>query len=433
MTEPVAPAATLRAPRYDGEGRHGVGAHGGPDGADPTASVRRAAELKLSHVEVYLVHAPIPPSQQVESGAGRKLARQMCLIEVVAEDGTRGYGSPSGPYDLGVLERIVNQVIAPHVVGANPFDAEYLWHRLYHGEVSRNLGHRGVGIAALSGIDIALWDLKAKAVGLPLYQLLGGTYHVRGVRTYASSIYWGLPPSRAAEEAAEHVAAGFRAVKLKVGRDFRSDARNIGAIRDAVGDEVEILVDANQSLSRVDALRLLEVLEGHGCYWFEEPISIDDIAGHTMLRAARRSVRIATGENLYTRYAFAELARHDAIDVLQADVSRAGGITEVHRIAQMASCVGVDWNPHTFNDMITVLANLHLVVASPHPAMFEYDVTHNDLMARLTGSALELRDGRLHCPPGPGLGVDYDWDFIKAHRWDGSPSIGVGHGMTLSP
>jgi D-galactarolactone cycloisomerase len=385
--------------------------------------------LKIDSVRALPIHVEIPEQHRVESGAGRKLARQMCLIELRTDDGVVGIGSPSGPYDPGLLRRIVEDVIGPHLVGKDPGDLPYLWHHLYHGEVSRNLGHRGIGVAALSGVDLALWDIRGRAAGQPVHQLLGGRYHVDGVRAYASSIYWDLTPQQAAAEARSWVDRGFTAVKLKIGRDWRRDVRNLTAIRNEVGEAVDVLVDANQALDRRTAHQILAELEHLECYWFEEPLNIDDIEGHRMLCDARRSVRIATGENMYTRHAFAEFVRHGALDVLQADAARAGGISEVQRISDLAACNGLEWIPHTFNDIVTVTANLHLVAASPHPAMFEWDITHNALMTELADLRLELVDGRVQPPERPGLGLEIDWDFVQAHPWDGQPSIGVGHGM----
>lgn len=387
------------------------------------------AIAKIVAVRAHLLSTPIPPEQRVESGAGRKLARQMCLIQVVTEDGLVGIGSPSGPYDLAILGRAVTDVLGPHLLGKDARDTEYLWHHLYHVEVARNLGHRGVGIAALSGIDMALWDLKGKMAGLPLYQLLGGRYHQDGVRVYASSIYWNLTPEQAASEAISVIEQGFRAVKVKVGRHPRQDLANLAAIRSAVGEEIEILVDANQSMTQLDALAFLRGLEDLGCYWFEEPLLVDDIAGHAELRRNRHRVRIASGENLYTRHSFREFVQAGALDVLQADVSRAGGISEVRKISDLAAVNHLDWNPHTFNDLITVVANLHLVTASPHQAMFEWDITYNRLMTDLADLRLEVEGGEVQAPDGPGLGLEIDWDFVHTHAWQGEPAIGDGHDM----
>lgn len=385
--------------------------------------------MKITTVRAHLISTPIPPHARVESGAGLKLNRQMCLVEIETDAGVSGVGSASGPYDLAVLGRIVEHIAGPHLIGRDPADIPHLWHHLYHGEISRNLGHRGVGIAALSGLDIALWDLKGRALEEPLFHVLGGRYHLDGVRAYASSIYWDLTPAQAADEARAWLDEGFTAVKLKVGRAPRNDVANVAAVRSAVGPDVDILTDANQSLDRVSARRMLRALDEHDCYWFEEPISIDDIEGHAQLRALGSNVRIATGENLYTRHSFADYVRAGAVDVVQADASRAGGISEVRRIADLAGCHHVDWNPHTFNDLITVAANLHLVAASPHPAMFEWDITHNDLMTELGNYTLEIDGGKVRPPVGPGLGFEINWDFVRACQWQGEPAIGTGHGM----
>jgi D-galactarolactone cycloisomerase len=353
----------------------------------------------------------------------------MCLIRVRTDEGLEGFGSPSGPYDLGVLDRIVRYVLGPHLIGAELDRHANLWHLVFHGEVSRNLGRQGVGVAALSGIDMALWDLRGKAARVPVHELLGGLYHVNGVRVYASSIYWGLEPDVAARQAREWVDQGFTAVKLKVGREPRRDLVRVQAIRDEIGPDIDLMVDANQSLVRNDAMRMLVALEEAGVYWFEEPLDIADVEGHTLLRSARRTVRIATGENLYTCGAFLPFIRGNAVDVLQADVSRSGGITEVATIAGLARAHDLDWNPHTFNDALTVAANLQLVAASAHVAMFEWDVTFNELMTRLTRTPIQVVDGVLHPPNSPGLGVEIDEDYVEDHLWQGQPSTGPGVGM----
>jgi D-galactarolactone cycloisomerase len=387
--------------------------------------------VKIESVTTSLLHTDIPFDQRVESGAGLKLARQMCLVRITTDTGLVGYGSPSGPYDLAVLQRLIEHVIGPLLVGEDVGEHARLWHHVYKGEVTRNAGNRGVGVAALSGIDMALWDLRGKAAGVPLHELLGGLYHPHGVRAYASSIYWALEPEEAAAQALSWIDRGFTAVKLKVGREPRRDAARVHAIRAAIGPDNDLLVDGNQSLSRHDALWLLGVLEEAGVYWFEEPLDIDDVEGHRLLREAARCVRIATGENHYTSNAFLPFVQAGAIDVLQADVSRAGGITEVATIQAMAKTHHLQWNPHTFNDILTVVANLQLVAASPHPAMFEWDITYNELMTHLTTEPIEVVGGLLHPPAGPGLGVEIDEDFVDAHVWSGERSIGNGHGMRV--
>lgn len=387
--------------------------------------------MKISSVSAHLLHTEIPEEFRVESGAGLKLARQMCLVRIETDSGLVGFGSPSGPYDLGLLKRIVENVIGPHLIGEPVADHARLWHQIYRGEITRNLGTRGIGVAALSGVDMALWDLRGKSAGEPLYELLGGLYHCDGVRSYASSIYWRLEPAEAAAEAMSWIERGFSAVKLKVGQEPRRDMERIFAIREAIGPDRELLVDGNQALSRHDALRMLAGLEEAGVYWFEEPLDIDDIEGHAMLRRAARSVRIATGENHYTCDAFLPFVRGDAIDVLQADSSRTGGISEARAIEALARAHHLQWNPHTFNDILTVVSNLHLVAASPHPAMFEWDITHNDLMTSLTTTPIEVIDGKLAPPSAPGLGVEIDEEYVAAHPWEGQPSIGPGAGLRV--
>lgn len=381
---------------------------------------------KIASVKTHIVHCPIPEHLRVRSGAGLKLARQSAFVEVTTDEGFTGIGPcsfGSASLDLAAAASLLDHAIAPMLIGEDAGAINFLWDKVYYGSITRVLGPRGIGVALLSGVDIALWDIKGKVAGLPIYELLGGGVH-NPVRAYASSIYW-LPPLEAAAVARDYVADGFSAVKMKVGLDYRNDIESLEAIRDAVGPSVDIMVDANQCYSRHLALKVGRELDKYDVLFFEEPLPTDDVDGHAFL-AERLDTRVATGENMYTRWEFLPFIQKQAIHVVQADASRTGGITEAKRIFELAAAHHLYAAPHTFSDALTVAASLHLNASSPNATLLELDRTYNPLMTDLVKHPLHVHDGVVELPQTPGLGVEIDWDFVAAHPYHGEHGIGAG-------
>lgn len=380
----------------------------------------------ITRVTTHLVHCPIPEGARVRSGAGLKLARQAAFVEITTAAGLTGIGPcsfGSASLDLQAAASLLDHAIAPMLIGEDAGRIQYLWEKIYYGAVTRVLGPRGIGVALLSGVDIALWDLKGKELGAPLYELLGGAVN-NPVPAYASSIYW-LPPAEAARQARAYVDEGFRAVKMKVGLDYRNDVASLAAIREEVGTGVDLMVDANQCYSAHLALKVGRELERYDVLFFEEPLPTDDLEGHRFL-AERLDVRIATGENMYTRYDFLPYISQRAVHVVQADASRTGGISEARKINELAAAHHLHAAPHTFSDVLTVAASLHLVAASPNAVILELDRTYNPLMTGLIQNPLHVHDGVVELPSGPGLGVEIDWNFVAAHPYHGQHGIGAG-------
>ena len=221
------------------------------------------------------------------------------------------------------------------------------------------------------------------------------------------------------------MAEGFGAVKMKVGLDFRNDIESLEAIRAAVGPSVDIMVDANQCYSRHLALKVGRELDKFDVLFFEEPLVTDDVDGHAFL-AKRIDTRIATGENMYTRWEFLPFIQKQAIHVIQADASRTGGITEAKRIFDLAAAHHLYAAPHTFSDVLTVASSLHLNASSPNATLLELDRTYNPLMTELVKNPLHVHDGVVELPATPGLGLEVDWDFVAAHPYHGEHGIGAG-------
>lgn len=379
--------------------------------------------MRITNIIPHLVHVPLPEAYRTQSAAGYRLARQACIIEVTTDEGITGFGSCSGAYDLDVVATVVNKVLQPEFIGRDPFQTERMWDTLYYGTLIRTVGARGVGIAALSGIDIALWDIKGKALGVPLFQLFGG-FAQEAVRPYASSIPWHVEPAQAVEEAQIRAREGFNAIKVKVGEEPERELQVLEALREAL-PMMDLLVDADMAFRVDNAIRFAREMEPLGIYWFEEPLSIDDIEGHIRLSQST-DIRIATGQNLYTRFPFRDLLSAQGIQVAQADVARAGGFTEVRKIAGMAASFNALWCPHTSGDIVATVANLHLVAASSNAPIIELDTTYNPLMTQLAPDALLWQEGHLVPPGKPGLGLEIDLDFVHAHPYTGEPNISLG-------
>src|SRR5262249_6201011 len=250
------------------------------------------------------------------------------------------------------------------LVGQNPLDHEKLWHALW---VPKLIGRRGITIRAISTIDIALWDLKAKVAGMPLYRLLGG--YAERVPTYIAGGYYeegkGLP--ELAREMEENVELGAKAVKMKVGAvSIAEDVARVRAVREAVGPDVKVMVDANCAYRYYQAIQLAKRIEEFDVYWFEEPVAPDDYDGHAKL-AAQTSIPIATGENEYTRYGFRDLIAHSAAAILNADAQILGGVTEFMKVAALAQAHDLDVAPHGDQNV-----HVHLVSAISNGLIVEY-------------------------------------------------------------
>lgn len=382
--------------------------------------------MRITAVKTHIVDTPIPEEHRVRSGAGYKLARQAAFVEIRTDEGIAGYGPcsfGSASLDLGSVATLTDNTFAQALVGEDPDRIERLWDKLYYGSITRVHGYRSVGVAILSAIDIALWDIKGKALGAPIYQLLGGAFH-DPVPCYSSSVYWDTPEG-AARQARAFLDRGFKAFKVKVGLDVENDIASLHAIREEVGYGVDVLVDANQCYTRHLALRVGRELEKLDIVLFEEPLPIDDVSGHRFL-AQKLDVRIATGENMYTRWDFLPFLQQEAIHVVQADASRCGGISEAKKIVDLAGSFHVHSIPHTFSDALTIAANLHVVAASSTAPMIEYDATYNPIQTALVTNPPVPQDSVIELPTDPGLGVDIDWDFVADNPYTGQIGIGAG-------
>jgi D-galactarolactone cycloisomerase len=323
----------------------------------------------------------------------------------------------------------MDSMFRPLVLGRDPLDISVIWDTLYAAMLNSGLA-RGVAVQALSGIDIALWDLAGKALGVPVYQLLGGAHRDRVV-AYATGLYYTETADQTAalvREAEGYAAQGFLGMKMKVGGlTPQQDLKNVAAVRAAIGPDIYLSVDANQAYNAYTAIRVGRGLEDADVLWLEEPVPHDDLEGYRQVKAALR-LAISGGEALYTRFAFRELIAQRAVDIAQPDVTNVGGLTEARRIAAMASTFGVQCFPHVWGTPIGLAAGLHLLAALPpmpscrtplpflQEPVLELDRTPNPLRDELSAHRFDLVDGAVAVPRGPGLGVEPDHAALERFR-----------------
>jgi D-galactarolactone cycloisomerase len=383
--------------------------------------------MKITDVKTIRLRATIPAEGQVFSRSGVRSTRSTTLVQVETDEGLNGIGSCSGNGEL--LEFIISRILKPLIVGMDPTEIDQLWDKAYVRGGHKEFGTRGVGVVALSGIDIALWDIQGKARGVPLYELLGGKSRDK-VPVYATALY-PEEPAQVARRARAFADQGFHGVKIKVGFDLDEDLRIVRAVRRELGKDFVVMTDANQGYSLDVALQAAAGFADAGAFWLEEPLFVEDIEGHAALRERGR-VPIAVGENLHTCAAFRDFIASGAVDFLQPDVARAGGITEVRKIAALGAKHGLPVSFHTWGDAIALAASVHLSAALQDCIVMELDYTYNPLREELLRQPLELVRGFLIPPEKPGLGVELDPEALERFVFSGFEELAVRR-ETLRP
>jgi len=379
--------------------------------------------MKITGIKTYVLQAMLD-----DNGFGwsqRVTAKRQTAISVITTDeGIDGYGEAfyfGGP--AKIVAGMIDEALGPLIIGKNPLDTSVIWDILYNW--TRDQGMKGITIAAISAVDIALWDIKGKALDLPVYQLLGGAYRNRA-RAYATGLYepQGVPSRIDAlvDEAIGYKKDGFSGMKLKIGYGIETDIAYIKDIREAIGADLFLMVDANHAYNASEAIQLARKMEPFDIYWFEEPVPPEDIDGYLEIKR-NSNILIAGGECEYTRYGFRELINRRAMDILQPDLCATGGFTEMMKIVAMASAANLPVIPHVWGTNVGLAASLQFFAALPHfperrfPAepFFEYDRSNNPLRDDVTEEKFKLEGGYLAIPDRPGLGINLDMDFIEKY------------------
>jgi len=361
--------------------------------------------MKIVDVKTY--SAVYPVKQPFSNAMRTTRERAFGIVEITTDSGITGWGEGA--------TLPARRAIDTHVIGRSPFDNEVIWEALHY---------QGTDTAAISAIDIALWDIMGKALNQPICNLLGGAFRTR-VQAYATGLFRRNVPDHTAALVAEargYADQGFKAMKMKVGFGPDYDIKNVAAVRRAIGDDILFAVDANCGYDRGSAIAVGQRLAENNLLWFEEPISADDVEGYIEIRRALK-MRISGAEQLRGRWAFRRMIQDGALDIIQPDICVCGGFTEYRKIAAMASANHVRVIPHMFGTAIRLAATLHLLAAAPDsprahepfPALLEYDMSENALRTQLAKEPITHTDGVVAVPQGPGLGIEIDRDVLKQY------------------
>ena len=368
-------------------------------------SASQPPPMKITDIKFLRMRFPgVTPRKRnatIASGGG---APGMTQLEVHTDAGIVGRSIPSGS------EELIRSQLLPRILGMNPFHVEAIWDRMYR--FNRKPVAKGLYISAMGSVDLAIWDIIGKALNLPVCEVLG--VFSETIRVYAAGGYYeeGKGIRELVREMEEYVGEGFQAVKMKVGgEDMETDGERVRAVREAIGPKVDLMIDANNKWSAYDAIRFGRMVEKFSPFWFEEPVEADDFAGCAEVKRTV-DIPIAAGENEFTRWGARDLIQSQAVDILQCDTILAGGITEMRKIAALASAYHIPMSPHGNPHMA-----VHLLASLPNAIIME---TYPAVESRYNPALplFPVKNGCIEVPRKPGLGIDPDPELVRKYRVD---------------
>lgn len=348
-------------------------------------------------------------------------SRTIMILEIITEDGISGFGEAFG--NAFINQSIIEHAYVPKLIGQHIFDSGKIWDTLYN--LLRDNGQKGSCIEALSAVDNALWDLKGKYTHMPVYQLMGGARRKR-IMPYATGLYHSKSSTLEkdlVEEAVSYVEAGFRAVKMKIGFGVQDDIHMVKQVRNAIGGNIDLMVDANHAYNALTATKLAREIEQYNISWFEEPVPPEDIEGYKQVKNAT-TIPLSGGEAEFTSYGFKRLVDERAVDILQPDCCVTGGLSEFLKIVTLAKIQNIQCFPHVWGTGIAVAVGLNAAFAmpdfpeslNPSEVYFELDRTPNIFREQISKKKLVIKDGYIDLPQYEGLGLDIDRELIKKYQ-----------------
>lgn len=373
-----------------------------------------SADLKIIDVKAYPTSFPVAAENRVALGIGTAIKRDAVVVKATTAGGLAGWGESHHGRAHTAVAKLIETTLRQLVVGMDAADVVGVWAKIY----KMQLGSHGMGAGtclAMSGIDLALWDIRGQAAGLPLCRLLGGTR--KPVPAYAGGVSLGYQePAKLVNEARKSVETGYKAVKLRVGDTPQRDLERIRAVRKAFGDELVILTDANTGYSVADARAAMPGMDELRVGWLEEPFPAHDYRSYRMAAGFGRTP-LAAGENHFTRFEFNRVLEDGSISILQPDLSKTGGLTEALRIAAMASAYKLPIHPHSSMTGLNHAASIHFLAAIDNGGYFEGDVSRaNKFRDELCSKPYEVdRDGNVWPLEKPGLGLEINEEFLLKH------------------
>ena len=377
-------------------------------------------KTNISSIRTHALSAPL--TKPFHWSFNRADKREGCIVEITDESGETGWGECFGPARLNAA---VIEAFKPHLIGKDAFAIDAIWQQLHN--LFLDQGQKGLAITALSGIDIALWDLKGKRLDEPVHRLLGGPIRTE-VKAYATGTYRldeGNPLDYVVREVEGYAAEGFHAVKIKIGFDVSSDAKLIKACRAAVGPDINLMIDANHGFDSIEAIRLGNAIAEDDIRWFEEPVTPDDLGSYEEVRRGQ-PIPVAGGECDFTRWGFRDILQRRAIDIIQPDTAAAGGLSECKKIADMAASFGIRYLPHVWGTGIGLAAALQLLAVlpdtppsyTPKAPILEFDRSEHPFRQAILQSPIEHESGVVQIPQGSGLGIEIDRAALEQFKID---------------
>ena len=376
--------------------------------------------MKIIEVIPHVLQYKLPKNQCFSYSQAWYDNRTIMVVEILTDEGITGWGEAFGP--AFVHKKIIEDIYKPLIIDKDPFDNEVIWETLYN--CLRDHGQKGVVIEAISAIDIALWDIKGKYIKLPIYKLLGGSFRDE-LRAYATGFYHRNVKNQTKElvdEAYKYINEGFKALKIKIGFGIEDDIKNVKAIREAIGDDIKIMVDANHAYNANDAIKVGKRIEEFDIFWFEEPVPPEDKNGYIEVKN-NINIPIAGGEAEFTRYGFNDLINRRCIDIVQPDVCVMGGITEFKKVISLASIQNIQCYPHIWGSSIALATGIQIGFSLPNfpnclypPAvMLELDRTPNIFREELSTIPFAFENGIIKRNNRPGLGININRELIDRY------------------
>ena len=380
--------------------------------------------MKIKQIDVHVIKSQLDAPFAFSQGWVHQ--RAATLIEIVTDQGIVGWGEcfPQGLEPPEIAATVVKSCFSEILMNRNPLDTERLWFEMYNR--SRDFGRKGSVMAAISGIDIALWDIAGQFYNQPIYQLLGGAFR-KEIKPYATGFYrikGQGEAKRLAEEAVTHFENGFDHMKVKLGFGLKDDIECMQAIKNVLaGKDVTLMIDTNHAYGTSEALQLGHALKDYELRWYEEPVVPENVNGYVELRS-KLHTPIAGGENEHTLFGFRNLFENGAVDIAQPDIGSCGGITAAKQIINLAHSFGIEVNPHVWGSSIAQAASIQVIASIPttHHSIFarspilEYDQSSHPFRRDLLNNPLNLKDGMINVSSEPGLGIDVNMDTIKKFK-----------------
>jgi len=388
--------------------------------------------MKITDVKCRIASIVIPEEQRHYTNYGYKIKSDCLIVEVHTDEGLIGYGGTIFG-NVESVKYLVEQPLKEQLIGEDPTNIERLWMKMYCGNrfekaldsgvIMPSPARRGEMICAISGVDIALWDILGKVASLPLYKLLGSCRNK--ILGYASGGW--KDKDGLEKELLSYVEAGFKAVKIRIHsssgpQEIERAIERIRIARTVLGDDIDIFCEGHSGFSIASAVKLARALEEYNIGWFEEPITPDDHEGLAYVRSKTR-IPIATGEQAWTRFEFLSLLRHNCADILQPDLGMCGGLSEGRRIGALASSYNVKVASHNFCNPVVKAASIHYALSEPTYYIYEVHQGKDDnaLLSAALVEPFDIRDGYVYPPSRPGLGIEFKPDFFEKYPYIPGP------------